>query len=418
MIALLLEQAGGAACGRPPPPLPAPAELLRPFGCAAPPVAVARPRVDLYLDASVSMRGFMTPGGGYPRMLEDLLGRLASGGFPSRVHAVCEDACSQPVEAAAGEGAAVRVLSPGFYNGQRTPLAQVLGRIAREGQQGRAALLISDLEQSDAHTDQRTLVDAFRLLAERTPHLLLLAFQSDFASSHSSPSRSSRHGARAHGTAPLPAIPRRFYLLAVAPSAAALSELEQRVLRHLNAGHTFQPTLTPIVVKEVRPLGGGDPVWGAFRKQQELPCDRDPVRFASFLERRPPRDPGEGALQLRLTGDLQAPLHALSDLRYEVRRPGGATAFTLSARQNPKEPGTVVLSVPAPRPAPHSWDSYRVRVRTGGGNLEVPAWVKEATGPMERGQTPHLDHLVRAMQQAITEDVVFLDLLLAFGRGE
>ncbi len=412
MTALLLEQASGTACSRSPPAMPAPAELLRPFGCAEALAAAARPQVDLYLDASVSMRGFMVPQGDYPRMLEDLLGRLAGGGFPYRVHAVCEDACAHPVETATGEGEAVRVLTPAFYHGQRTPLAQALVRLASDrvasrsnDQPARASILISDMEQSDTHTDQRTLVDALRRLAERAPHLLLLSFQTRFQ-----PLRHARDQAPP---------PRRFYLLAVAPSAAALAELQQRVLRHLGAGHSFQPALTPVIVKDVRPQGdGADPLWGAFRKPQELPCGKDTVHFASFLERHPPRDAADGSLKLRLTGDLRVPLQALGDLRYEVRRPGGAAAFTPVAQQHPKEPGSVVLFVPAPRPAANSWDAYRIRVRAGGGNLDVPDWVKEATGPIERGKTPHLDHLVRAMQQAITEDVVFLDLLLAFGRGE
>lgn len=415
------------ACSGPPPPLPAAERLQQALGC--PPAATttpeaARPAVDLYVDASASMRGFVARGSTYMRVMEDLLGRMTSAGYAVRPNALCDDACRREVALGSAVADPRLIYSPSFYRGQRTPLAQLLTQLAAEPRQG-LTILVSDLEQSSGSVDQRALVAALRRLAERTPQLLLLSFQGAFPAQGRARDDGRRRGAAS----------RRFYLLVIAPSGPALGELDRRVLRHLPAQERFQPTQTPLTVRELR-LGpqGADPPWGLFRRPEARACGAGGAWLASFVELRPIRD-GE-PLRLRLGGDFGAALESPAELQYEVRRlPGArlqagqlavgkpeapawrpAASRPVKAKDKDGEDG-LLLSVPAPRPERGAWDLYRIRVRSGGGNLAVPRWAEEATGDVSEGKTPQLAHLVRAMQQAITEEVVFLDLLLALGRG-
>lgn len=396
---------GLCACSGPPPPLPSPARLLAALDCPGP-AAAATPRlaVDFYLDASGSMRGFVAPGSSYLRLLEDLLGRLESAGYGTRPQPLCDDACLDRGAPAGAVADPRRIYSPSFYRGQQTPLAQLLLRFAAKPQQG-LTLLLSDLEQSTMGTDQRTLVAAFRRLAERTRALLLYSFHASFGPD------AKRRGAP----------PRRYYLLVIAPTAPALAEIERLVLRHLPAAQRFQPAEVPMTVREVRLGPKGPTPWGVFRQAEARPCGADRTWFASFVEQRPIRD-GE-PLPLQLLGDFGAKLATPADLQYEVRRLAlgpmkiESPAWRPMAAPVPKEPDALSLSVPAPRPERGSWDLYRIRVRSGSGNLAVPTWAEEGSGTSAQGKTPQLAHLVRALQQAITEEVVILDLLLALGRG-
>lgn len=442
ILSALLAGSAVGACTAPPPPLPPAPDIARALGCAltsaptaavGPTLAPARPAVHLYLDASLSMRGFLpeparraappvAPGAapGYTAILEDLLGRLAGAGYPVTTHALCEPACQARAEAAAPD--ARRIFTPEFYTGRESPLAETLGEVARRPGAGGVRLIVSDMEQSAAHTDQRALIAAFRALAERTPELLLLCFQAGFGNPPPA-----RHTGAGRDRRPPPL--RRFYLLAVAPDRPTLAELQRRVLSHLPARGAVQPDLPPVLVRELRPEpAGDDPPWVTYRAVQTLSCAAapgspsggTPARLAAFVERRPIRP--EDRLRLRLRGELRGlqAIRSLADLQYEVSQlpPARPAALLPSTERPADDPDALILTVPAPRPAAQSWDAYRVRVRAGGGNLEVPEWVARATGPVEQGGTPHLDHLVRALLQAVTENVVFLDLLLALGRGE
>ena len=75
------------------------------------------------------------------------------------------------------------------------------------------------------------------------------------------------------------------------------------------------------------------------------------------------------------------------------------------------------------RPAPASWEVYRIQMSAGKANLEIPEWgrkwstdddSKRANG----NRTRHLQVLLGAMIRNMTESVVFLDQFILLGGGD
>jgi hypothetical protein len=82
------------------------------------------------------------------------------------------------------------------------------------------------------------------------------------------------------------------------------------------------------------------------------------------------------------------------------------------------KPNKLMVTHLFPAPPLKSWDIYRVRLRSGEGNLDPPAWARDWSTRNDQltaqdNRTLHLEMLLEAMVRAVTENVILLDHFIA-----
>lgn len=387
------------------------------------------PPLNLYIDDSESMKGFVTDGGStYEQVLRRILEKAATARYALNTYKFSSKVT--PL----GEVLSSHLVSPSFYSGAHTPLAALLNGIANDTTQ--LSVVVSDLVQSEKEADQVSLVKAFQKAAAKRPEVLLMAFRSSF------------HGRYFIETPPngwFDLDPRKdksgqgrpFYLLVVAPSKKAIRQLDQYVLSELGEDESFRATEATLVVNNVKfapPEQASQAVWHQYSQQEELTGLPDSPYSAVIWWFYEPKAPQGKVSQLRLrfTAQNLDCVRSVADFGYRVERitfrQGNFEKPTIISDLQPtaeKEKGGSVFTVtyPFPRPSPHTWDAYRIRMKPGEGNPTGPDWVSKWSTNDDRSEsnanrTLHIDLLVEAMVRAITENMVFSDQFILLGRGD
>lgn len=394
--------------------------------------AAKEPRILLYVDNSISMRGFAAPGvTNYRIALDFLLDRTSSAEYGLNVYSFADG-----VDALGSTSAAI-VVDPSFYTGRATSFPDLFRHIGRECGPDDVAVVVSDLVQSGRTGDQRALVQAFQDLAQQRRSILLLAFRSAFEG---------RYFVEGHRTqvrsfdlvfnGKTPDQSRPFYMLLIAGSPAALIELRELLLPDIAADETFEATdpALPLERIEFVPPNPEPPVWNVYKPSEAVSgLSGAAAEVLSFLEISPPAFE-ETTLRLRLqcsgdcsTGRLRSPERLSLEMARRSLRSGKwnppATVDLRPEALYSRDGKGITLDYRFPRPAPLSWDAYQVRIRPGVGNLQAPHWVEEWSTPDDSlpalgNLTYKLDLFVEAMVRSIQEQVPLSEHYILLGRGE
>lgn len=438
LLSVVLAGIGCGGAGLPTQP-PQAEDVLPLFGARIGPVPAAGGRevrpLDLYVDASGSMRGFVArPDSVFRNALGSLLDRASTSGYELSVFGFA-DRVSRPL----GNIGASSILTPAFYSGGETSFPELAKSILRGHDSGAVSVVVSDLVQSGRTGDQRALASAFQGLAEKKPEVLLLAFRSAFEGRYfvEGANRGSVLKLSLDGTSDEKSRP--FYVLIVAPNRVELDRVKRFLFPEVIAGEELDATRPGVALEQVEylPAGEGEPpVWNTYRMPEALPMNSlTPRSVLSFLEISAPSG-RRSPLRLGFTvkdenpsrlGTVREAGHFGFLVQRRLLRAGQwktVEAIDLAPEALFSRNGkTMTLSYSFPRPDPFSWDAYRIRLMPGDGNLRLPLWVEDWTAADDSlavlgNRTLKLDLFVEAMVRSIQEQVPLSEHYILLGRGE
>ncbi len=432
-----------AGCGESLPPAPPWERVMEAFGAKPNPAAIqpstdATPEaltLNIWIDGSKSMRGFVRmENTSFVRVMRWIMEKSATAEFLRRTSRFWGDENGELRIAQVDAARVQDLLSPWFYEGKETPLSSLLDRVARESSPHKVFIIVSDLVQSEREKDQLALAQSFRKVGERGGEILLLAFRSGFDGEYfieTSPGGSPIHLLLVESA---PARGRPFYLLVVAPSAEALSQLERYVLDGTAADQSFRPTRPPLVVTDaVQELGQDESTWLWGREDKENlthGLDQAARVLASYLYRGSSGLP-IAPLTVRYKARPDLPVVTPAGLRVDIEETRFSLGTCRGSASASSARSTVSGNIDAsefavvydfPPPSLGEWSAYRVRLSAGPGNLAVPVWVRDWSTDDDRSprfgeRTLHLNILVEAMVRGTTEDVVVVDHYFLLGRN-
>lgn len=434
---LLLGFLASGSC-TPPPPTPGfdalLAALAEPVAGGEEPVAAARPRLLIYLDASQSMQGFLNlPNSRFRRALDHLLDRSIAGGYDVTVFKF-----DRAVERLPPTASVASIARVGFFVGAETSFPALFQHIDRERKPGTIAVVVTDLVQSGTTGDQKALSEAFQRIVQRRPEVLLVALRSPFVGAYWPEFRPTARlqldlrGQDARSSRP-------FYLLAIADRAEELEILRRHLDLTIDEESTSEWAIDAsrpgVVVREVHfapPADGPDAVvWQIHRRPEELPrAGRTPRKVFWLYEQKPPRN-GSAPVRFRLATEGEIGVADLGDIVVQVRRCPAAGDGPCSEPETLALPVPVQLtdarellvSLPLPRPAPGAWEAYKVQILPGRANLSRPIdpelWTTDDDAdPRNATRTYKLDLFVDTLVNTLREPVAFAEQYIFLGRGE
>ena len=401
-----------AGCASAPPPTPD--KIAQEFPPAQPtePQRDLASDLDLYVDDSGSMRGFVqSPHANYRVLVGRVLESAAAADLHTSVYAVSSQRVisSLPQE---------HILSAAFYNGPDTPLAALVRRIA--AQPTHVALVISDMVESERGVDNLGLQAALVGLARQMPQVRLLGYRSDYIGPYVPESRISG-GARLeiNASQSVPNAGRPFYLLAIAPNAASMQRLDQSILDRLPSLQTLDFSQPAFSVKSVSLNSAAGSPW---------------LKYSNFIRRNHAYDRFEDGFELKkartgsdtvdlpvsLAIDDRVPVYKVEDL--DLAGESAVWDGNFTQRRSVKVPVTgsvspdgstlsAVLTLPNPALVDDkkaNWQVYDLHLNPGAGNLNPPQWVvdwstEDDSSPRAANRTYHLAGLVKTLETAITE---------------
>jgi hypothetical protein len=381
--------------------------------------------IDVYVDGSESMKGFArATGSNFMRVLTGLLRSAQEAKAQFTLHLYKLASTVSPVPNP------LELQSPNFYSGGDTPLADLLVRISKEP--AHTAIIITDMVQSERGTDSSTLAGALAQLANQRPQMRLLGYRSHFDGDYFPENRT----ADWHGTIQLsvsqslPGSGRPFYILVVAPNEDSMTQVDKFLLSRFPPVHMFNPTERPIIVDRVDLLldDSKDVPWSIYSHASR---DATGKRVESTFLLKKANFESRTILPLGFTVQFKSPIRAgrAGQLSWEVTKAtwrknqfGSATEATIPIEGDLEPNGTRIrVRLTLQNPEPDSWDTYRVKMRAGDANLDVPAWVNDWNTDDDNvvgngNRTYQLEPLVEAMTIQISEKIVFCEYILAIGR--
>jgi hypothetical protein len=424
-----------SACSTAPPDWrPTRDQILTAFEVPPPaPDPDSRPPLNLYIDTSQSMQGFVAkPASRYCKVVQDLWTQTLSGQYNAQLTKFSEGFGTLPNVGLA------ELCSSAFYTGTDTPLSILLARVASDLQSGNLAVIVSDMVQSEATRDQTALIRQLQnALAQGHPEVLLLGFRSAFDGTY--PFEAAPKGHIPLHLADDPNQGRPFYVLVFAPTIKDLQTFRRLVLNEVGGEVSFQATEPPLAPQVVRVVGSEDTsaVWQRNSKTIPLPGYSPAANIIDFFqEMRNPPSTGS-SLELKYVNKVNMRPHSLPDLRmtaekatfqrgrHPIQRQPVEMQILFSGKLEPSKTQTVELFATysgLPRPAPGTWDVYHIEISAGAGNLDAPAWVDDWSTPndssaAEGNRTFNLKPFILAMVRAMSENAVFSDHFIALGRG-
>ncbi|MBU1920194.1 hypothetical protein KKG66_05060, partial [bacterium] len=409
--ALALAAAILAGCASPPPERPTDEEVLRQFGCEAvssPPANEVKtlPAIDLYIDDSESMQGYVRPASSeYSAMMDLLRSNLATVNCSTTVYRL-----SDPARPLIANWLPEDVNRRWFYSAITTPLDSLLIEhvLLNDG----ISLLITDFVQSTKKEDQQAkLQNALRELTTRELEIELFGFRGRFIGSYfkeSLPKNKFSFGADDN-------VVRPFYLLLVAPNRELLEHFKRAILFGIEFEHSFRPREKPLLILNCEhhvPAEYGDSPWKRERRHYLIGDGMDSTRWMSVFSLRHPKkkiaEPlsidirFEPVLDVLDASKMEISVEKTTMLRNRCFTPVAAERIRAVASE--AEAGKQYrLDVALPKPEPMTWDIYRIRLRGGVSNLNVPRWVGEWStfidddDPVNRGKTLNLLNSIRTM---------------------
>src|ERR1041385_2227576 len=407
----------------------------------------ATQQLDIYVDGSLSMRGFAAvPNSNYSRIAREVVSSATAAPVDVNIYKITgyksTPAISRVTNLPLGQ-----LQLPDFYNGSDTPLASVLNHLAPD----HSAIVITDLVQSDKGTDNLDLVRAFTTLGKRNLEIRLLGYRSSFQGEYYPENLPKRKPFPVNLSQGIPNSGRPFYMLVIAPNPAAMKRLDEYILSHNPAIRVFDATAPPIWIDDIR-LYSDNPKkaeWSLYSppqfKQIAIPHFESSYRFRNSGK----PNGGEVMLPLEFVVKagylLQNPAHIEFESTKSTWKSGKGSepiSWNLSAtgefypnapakREGTALPGASAdnanekmrLQFQVPRPERQSWDVYSVRMKAGQANLKVPEWVKDWNTeddniPQNTNRTFQLKLVVESMINAVSEHTTFAECILRLGGEE
>jgi hypothetical protein len=391
-------------------------QILSMFGFASSDIGEL-PAVDLVVDDSKSMRGFVQSqqGDRYRAVVDQLL-----------QNAIGDSMTIRRLSAPRHESIrhAADLFEPAFYVRDDTPLDRAF--LFAKANATHITILLSDLEQSTGEDDVRAAEAALVSALDKKKAVLLLGVRSAFNNQQ-----------RPQCSPACPAQQRYFYVIVMAPSPAILRSFVDRTrLDKFAFDDTIASPYGPTLFYSSRPALEVDRVdldsvrgpWKQFRDVVHTSgADQTFDRLqASFSYRY--TWPVE-ALKLRVHIAVHDPVQDLSHAvpkMAEIRRPGPpmpreipASGLSHSAEgQTFARDKTVSFEYKFPQPRPHTWSIYRVWFISRRANIEIPLWVKKCSeqAPATKDAYPAVAALVRTMIREVTEKEPMMEHFIAIGQ--
>lgn len=391
------------------------------FPLPAPETENAGDGLDIYIDGSMSMRGYVASSdSNYSRIVREVVQSATVAQFDLRVYKFATSIT--PVTHLPMS----QVQSSDFYNGRDTPLAAILNRLAESP--GRSAIIITDMVQSQSGTDSLVLAKALSRLSIQTHEIKLLAYRSSFSGAYY-PESHRGPALKLAATQSLPDTGRPFYMLAVTPNGPSMKRLDSYVLSRVPPVEMITPSAPAVSVEDIdlSRHGAQELPWRLYKPSVQKNARIRRIISAFRLTR---MNGAEDFLPLDLKIKTSIPIRRPSELNYEISRVtwGGAGRFEqLSQVDMPvtgsstKDGTALQLQFTIHRPGPASWDIYLIRMRPGQGNLDVPPWVNAWTTDDDSAvsagnRTFQLKLIVQSMINSVTENRAFLEYILEVGR--
>jgi len=386
--------------------------------------AAAFKDLDLYIDASMSMRGFVhDPETKFKGVLQNL--------FESAVanqYRVARFRFSGPIIDITGQTTGSLMLES-FYNGVDTPLGRLLTGFADPNKDERVSVVLSDLIQSDVGTEESALIQGIQTLLSKHREIALLGFRSSFNGPYyvegpRTSSTVSPYTLRLPQT--LPNTGRPFYILVIAPNRPSYELLFNTVLRHLGFLESFVPTDMPVNIDEIRfdPLDRNNPNWRKYGSAQKQEMRNGARRFYTSYLTADRAAGSDGSLRLKLQAQLRLELESPAKIDFEAHKASFRNAKAGSVEEVAIQPtvqmgnsGSALTFNVAYRPTSPpkgGWDVYRVQMRAGIGNAVVPSWLtawntNSDSSSTNGNKTYRLNLLGEALVRSISEKVVFCE---------
>lgn len=356
-----------------------PQDAIRAY--CTPPARQPLPPVEIIVDDSESMAGFLRSEGGdvYRKVLENLIARsgqvvvrpLNSLPRESRV-----DAGTRRRKRSSSSGAprasVGNPFSDTFYSKQATPLDAAF-RAARDDQGNRIFVIVSDLLQPRSSPGAATRMLAAALQNKRA--VLIVGFRSAF-SSQVLP----RCTPRCTSTALRPPV----FVIVLAPTSAILREFEEQVALRANSvqtdssPHYFYGDGPALAVGNVLPAKQRGERWSIVRQDVDCKAEFGP-RQVIYVSRDAP-----SRFRLELSPIVRTSVIDLTEAEPDVsfvdEGSVRAAAFEPSAARLEHRVGMVYKSTGirvayALDQPTQGWRAYRVRYRPGDRSLSAPDWV-------------------------------------------
>jgi hypothetical protein len=401
---------------------------------AAPGGAEGRKKLHVYIDASESMRGFVTsPNSRYRRALDQLLDRTIAGGYEVSLYRFDTQVATLPASYSAGS-----LNSPDFFTGSETSFPRLFERLKAQRKPGEIAVILTDLVQSGRTGEQRELSRAFQEAAAQRPEVSLLGLRSAFIGSYWPESTPDRDRLDVDFRTEDPGKSRPFYLLFIADSQSDLEVLSRRLELdpEIEARHKWQldasrPAALVSQTDFINAKNFDPGEWRRLREPRELEPKGRTYRKAFWLfAEKLPKDSGRPA-RFELRSDKHTTdLANIERVELEVRRcsfergrpVGKLEVVRLNARFS-RDAEKISMEIDFPAPKPNSWEGYQIRLLPGAANLhrpiELELWSTDTdSNPKEAHRTYKLDLFVDTMVRALREPVPFSEFYVFLGRGE
>jgi hypothetical protein len=398
---------------------------MQPGGCSENP-GPFDPALDIYIDDSGSMRGFATrQESNYLRVLQGTLLAATAAPFDLNVYPLSSNTSVPPAPISQFSKAS-------FYEKPDTPLVDLVSRIAQKPDH--TAIVISDLVQSERqqNRDIQALIRVLRQLVEMRSEIRLFAFRSDFIGDYYPESQSKTAAKLAVDTSQsVPGAGRPFYLLVIAPNSTTMDKLSDYIVSRLYPANSFNPVYPAFEIHsmELTPSGSIKPGWTRYSKF--LIQDTDKRIFeTSYAVVDPDTHSERIDLPVTVAMSRYAPMRTLEKMEINGKmaswNPQSSEAIPVTIPVSgvlSAESMTVQLRLMLKRPAPLTWDVYRLSLRPGPGNLSVPAWVRDwstddDSSASEANKTYRLGLLVQTMENAISERQLCSEWFLKVNGGK
>jgi len=392
--------------------------LLRAFGCN-PTDLPELPAVDMIVDDSKSMRGFVQSEGGdrFRAVVDQLLqGAVGDSITFRKLSAPRQEATTQATD----------LFVRDFYREEDTPLDRAFS--FAKANPARITIILSDLEQSTDRNDVRVVQRALAASLVEKNAILLLGVRSAF-SNQEAPRCAPACSPQQH---------RFFYVLIMAPSRGILRAfVEATRIDRFAFDDATAAADGPTLFYSSRPALEADSVelftdpergpWKPWRESVGVSCaDQAGGRLQSSFTyaKKWPLDP----LMLRVHVVVHDPIQNFSRAVARVSMteyPGlGNPRFVRagvshSARVQVFALDRVVsFNYVFARPRPHTWNVYRVWFESAQGSTEIPRWVRTCSlqHPTTTNAYPTVAALVRTMIKVVTEKEPMIEHYIAIGQ--
>lgn len=390
------------------------------------------PQIQVYIDASKSMRGFVNrlPHQAAPPRYVTVVNELVMNTnsdvwlFGSKYEQIKSNITR-------------KIEDPETYSGDDTPLSDLLERI--EKSPDTVAVVVSDMVQSDPTRDENDLRRALAALARQKRAMELAGFRSSFSGDYWVEESKSKP-LELKQPQDVPGAGRPFYVLIVAPVKNSIENAEHQLFQHVQAAFQFVPTKGAWIPapKGTMPTVAFRDTTGDWSEFSHVPWDfarnpRSPFGEYLFLSRQAP-----GELQLSFPVRLSRDIRITSPENMSVRVQRAACQGTTCQKPAEDSASSVAVALEKqtddpqerllrmrfrPSEVDHDWAIYRIQIGTGESNTDLPPWLSDwstdsdAT-PDAGNKTFQLRQIVQSMMRSIAEKQILLSQYVAVARKD